>query len=322
MFEYHQNILCVQGGWLYNDGDVMSKYDYKYCSRRHQLNILRRGCKGTPSLVEYVSLPFRFRKKIESRIGSHPSKLSEFRNNRNQVAVAMEYDATAASFYGEYTFEGGKMLPSGKQREYTATASILNTVKKVFTSRVLFKKALGGRSTGIWDQLVADVSELDASAWPHHLPTHVRRFRERYQRYHEEGYESIIHSNYCNNNSEKINKKAGMWVLSRWCDQVDKCANITQLFVEYNAQVASKGWNALLSEETLRNFLNREDIRHLWYGHRYGDAVSKEKFVYQHSTKLPSMRDSLWYADGTKVNYTYREQDEEGKWGIGYLPGI
>ncbi len=49
----------------------------------------------------------------------------------------------------------------------------------------------------------------------------------------------------------------------------------------------------------------------MWYGHRYGEKKAKEKFTYQLSTKLPSMRDSLWYSDGTKLNYFYL--DDNGK---------
>jgi hypothetical protein len=78
-----------------------------------------------------------------------------------------------------------------------------------------------------------------------------------------------------------------------------------------------EGMALLQSEQSIRNFLNKEDIKALWWGHRYGDSSSKEKFVYQHSTKLPTMRDSLWYSDGTKLNYYYQYQDKEGNNKIG-----
>ena len=34
---------------------------------------------------------------------------------------------------------------------------------------------------------------------------------------------------------------------------------------------------------------------------------AKKRGIYQHSTKLPSCRDALWYGDGTKLNYFYLE---------------
>ena len=91
--------------------------------------------------------------------------------------------------------------------------------------------------------------------------------------------------------------------------------NLAHLLVAYNAKAATEsGWKPLKKEQTLRNYLWGKEIKHLWWGHRYGDASAKEKFVYQHSTKMPAMRDSLWYGNGTKLNYYYRQQDGEGKW--------
>ena len=128
---------------------------------------------------------------------------------------------------------------------------------------------------------------------------------------------SIIHGNTANKNSEKINGEAGIWLLSRWADQVRKVPNLAHLLLEYNQKAVGEGWKLLSDEngvETLRNYLNRGDIKHLWYGHRYGDGASKEKFAYQNKTKMPTMRDSLWYADGTKLNFYYRYQDSDGVW--------
>jgi hypothetical protein len=73
----------------------------------------------------------------------------------------------------------------------------------------------------------------------------------------------------------------------------------------------SKGWKPLEDSKSIYNFLHREDIQEMWWAHRYGELKAKEKFGFQHSTKMPTMRDSLWYSDGTKLNYYY--QTEDGK---------
>jgi hypothetical protein len=123
------------------------------------------------------------------------------------------------------------------------------------------------------------------------------------------GYEGLIHKGYCNKNSEKINDNAKLWVLARWSNQVEKCATVSQLLKEYNNKATIENWKKLKDTGALTNYL--EETKSMWYGHRHGELKAKAKFDYQHSTKMPSMRDSLWYSDGTKMNLYY--QDENGK---------
>ena len=67
MFEYYDNILCVQGGWLYNEAEIMTKYNYDVLKKRGWLNLVRRGGNGRASLVSFDSIPDRFKKVIIQR---------------------------------------------------------------------------------------------------------------------------------------------------------------------------------------------------------------------------------------------------------------
>lgn len=312
MFEYYNNILCVHGGWLYKDGQVITKTNYNNLRNRNLFTVLRRACKGTPSLISYDSLPSKCKEVIQEKLGGHPRKLV---NRVSALSERLVYDEVAKKFYANFRRENGAELTEGKQREYVSTASILNTVGKLAIAIQARRKSRS--KMAVWEQLCEQVDEIDQDAWPHKLPNNPRRLQSRYKRYKEEGYESLIHGNTSNKNSEKIHNAAGIWLLSRWADQVQKVTNLAHLLCEYNEKAVGEGWKILsdeYGEETLRNYLYRRDIKHLWWGHRYGDAQSKEKFTYQNSTKMPTMRDSLWYADGTKLNFYYRYQDAEGKW--------
>ncbi|MDZ4211432.1 MAG: hypothetical protein U1C59_06945, partial [Methylotenera sp.] len=68
-------------------------------------------------------------------------------------------------------------------------------------------------------------------------------------------------------------------------------------------------WKKIESDSSIRNYLYQEDVKELWWGYRYGEGKSKEKYNLQHSTRMPLMRDSLWYSDGTKLNYFYLTED-------------
>ena len=312
MFEYHSNILCVQGGWLYKEGAIIKESYYKTLSSRNQFEVKRRGCKGTPALIAYESLPKRFKEVIEEKIGGHPKQLV---NKESALSEKLVYDEQAATYYAQYRNQEGHTLAEEKQREYVSTASILNAVGSMAIAIQARRKSRS--KMAVWEKLTEEVADIDQDAWPHRLPGNARRLKARYKRYKSEGYESLIHGNTANKNSEKIHSESGVWLLSRWADRVRKVPNLAHLLTEYNEKAVGEGWRLLSEEngeETLRNYLNRGDIKHLWYGHRNGDAASKEKFVLQNKTKMPTMRDSLWYADGTKLNFYYRFQDSEGKW--------
>lgn len=67
--EYYEGVFCVEAGWLYGEGRVMSKPTYDKLTRNNQLHVVRRGCRGNPALVSYDSLPDRFKKIIVENWG-------------------------------------------------------------------------------------------------------------------------------------------------------------------------------------------------------------------------------------------------------------
>lgn len=306
MFETHNGIVCVQAGWLYSEAGVLTKPNYDALVRRKQVKVLRRATYCTPALIEFDSLPVRFKEVIVSEYGDPTKKSSTY--------VLVDYiltDNKAVEYFKNYTLPSGEALPEKNIKEYTCNANILNAIQVITNETSAKRKALGGKKSNVWNRLAEVISELPKHTYPHSLPANVRRLKDKFNDYVNNGYQSLIHKSFCNSNSEKLSDSAKVWVISRWADRVVKCANTAQLLREYNVMAQTKGWKPLKEEKTLHNYLNRETVKHLWWGHRYGDSVSKEKFAYMHSTKLPTMRDSLWYSDGTKLNYWY--MGENGK---------
>ena len=196
-------------------------------------------------------------------------------------------------------------------------ASILNTLHKVATDRILMRKQKGGDIRDVWPNLMNILSQLPQAEYNHDLPLNIKRLKQKLKDYLADGYESLIHKNYCNNNSVKLQADAQLWILSRWANRADVCPSISILHEEYSSKMIQQGWPSLETDRPIRNYLMRPDIKAMWYGARYGDAVAKEKYAYQQSTILPSRRDSLWYSDGTKLNYYYQYQNKDGKTMVG-----
>lgn len=301
MYQYHNNILSVPARLLYDELALMSYQSYNVGCHRGKLKRTKEGRgKGNEAYVAFDSLEPKHQEIIKEVIGE-PVKANNI--------IFIDYikrDDLATKFFRDYTLDTGDALPEKNIREYICNAEILNAIQYILNSTMSKRKALGSKVKP-WSKIIEVIKDLPKHTFPHSLPSNERRLRDKYNTYLKEGYKVLIHAGFGHKNSEKINDDAKSWVLARWADRVKKCTGYTQLLREYNEMALDNDWKELKSEQTLINFLTDPKIEPLWYGFRFGELKSKEKFSYQQSTKLPSLRDSLWYSDGTKLNYYYQE---------------
>lgn len=68
MVQWKNNILCIQGGWLYGEGGIMSFTSYKNSTNRKEIDVIQRVCRNRPALVAYESMPERFKSLRSSTI--------------------------------------------------------------------------------------------------------------------------------------------------------------------------------------------------------------------------------------------------------------
>lgn len=75
MYDFYHNTLTIPGRALYEDLGVMSKSNYDKQCRQGKLNRVRQG-KGLDNcaLVEFDSIPERFRVEIVKKLGIPPKK--------------------------------------------------------------------------------------------------------------------------------------------------------------------------------------------------------------------------------------------------------
>lgn len=305
MFEYYENTLCVQASWLYEEAKIMSKSNYKQLCARGKMTKLNIGGNGRRALIAFESMPKRFREAVVDIAGDDPYEKTKHIIFRDYIKP----DYQAELFYRDYTLEDGTALPEETQTEYTHTAMILNTCHYIITNMVTCRK-FGGKLKA-WKKMAEAVANLPEHTYKHKLPRNYRRLKQRCNAYKENGYVELVHGNFLNNNADKLTADGTRWVLARWANQVNKCANLAQLHGEYNEVADQKGWKQIREEKTFYNFLYSEEIMPLWYGHRHGELAAKEKFGYQLKTKMPAFRDSLWFSDGTKLNLYYLNEKGE-----------
>lgn len=309
--ELYQGKWCISGSELIispeNPDGVMSIYTYKNLYLRGKITVLRRGCRNTPALIEFDSLPMRYQEQYLDKLGYDPRDAGV---EKNGIAKSLERDETAREFFKKHVLANGERLTIEAQEEYSTNADILKTIHSMANNMRNFRNARGSRS-GMWDILANELKELDQCRFPHSLPTNPVRLREKVTRYLNEGPTSLIHRGHGNKVAEKLSEEARRWLLARWSNMVEKATSIEHLFDLYNQEAIGREWKQLKSVSTIRNYLLDPQVKHLWYGIRYGQLKSKQKFSLQNSTSMPTMRDSLWYSDGTKLNFFYL--NDEGK---------
>lgn len=172
------------------------------------------------------------------------------------------------------------------------------------------RRACNNNTPVIWSNIFAAAEEL-RKAYGHTLPKSEARLRDKLRQYTKEGYACLVSGKFCNANTLKITKAAGRQIVALRRCRVPVYTT-KQLFEEFNRIAERRGWKRLASQSSLVQYLERPEIKPLWYDAVYGELAAKQLYARRNKTEMPTMRDSLWYGDGTKLNLFYKAV-ENGK---------
>jgi hypothetical protein len=286
--------------------------EFKYDSKMGLLKIFRRSTNGNTLIdVQSIKRPIR-RTILETKYGKIDATAAE--------ANGIKPDPKIATLFRDYTYEDkyGRRhtIPEKTQSIYTNNASIIEAMAGSLVRQKMAKASNNKRVklNEFFPKCVEIAANLNAKGMFNTLHKHHRTFERIFKTYQAagaDGWKTLIHPSFGNKSSEKLCEEAKYWLIARWATPVNKLT-IQQLFEEYNREVINyPDWKPLKDPNTIRLFLYRKDVQSLWYGMRHGELHAKAKFTRQHRTILPTMRDSIWYGDGTKMNFYYR--DSEGK---------
>lgn len=299
--EYYGSILCVTVSELTGseDGDAVMSYEtYHKCVVRHQLTVARPGKgKGSYALIEWASLPERFRERFIGKYGD-PEKIMK------QETTYLPQDPEAQRFFHGHILPDGRHIPEAKQAEYTLNARALNALTAMANGQKAAHRAGNNNTPVIWANVMKE-SERLRDAYGHTLPRNEASLRRKMREYARDGYACLVSGKFGNSSALKITPEAERYIVAlRRCRT--PVYSTEGIFDEYNRTAALKGWKPLSSATTLRTLLERPDIKPKWYDAVYGELAFTQEFLRRHKTVMPTMRDSLWYGDGTKLNLFYK----------------
>ena len=307
--EYYKKILCVSYEELTGGNDPVIKPG-TFKSLRHRKNVSmaqRGGGEGTQALIVYASLPDKYKARFEAKYGD-PAECLKTEQMKKQLVI----DTEARDWYELFEYDLNGVQTHLDERlidEYTLNASVLNVLINEQNDRVALSKALNNKRGDLWEILLATCEHL-RGLHGHTLPANPARLRGKIADYKRDGYAALISGKIGNRNTTKITEDAGRQIIALKRSRVPVLTD-AQIFEEFNRIAERKGWKPLKSERSLRQWLNSPEVQPLWFDAVHGERAAHQRFDRKHRTILPTLRDSLWYGDGTKLNLYYR--DEEGK---------
>ena len=311
MQRYGQTIVVtVEDLTRSDDGEaVMTMNNYRNLVRRKRINILRPGKGlGSCALIEYSSLPERFRKRFEAKNGD-PEELLR------QDKTALVINAEARRFFagiepGSFRLPNGETLPDDKVEEYTLNASVLDVLHAEVEKQRLGRNRLKNSTRIIWENIMASAERL-REEFHHTLPENEARLKDKVRTYEREGFVCLVSKKFCNANKTKITPEGGKLLIALRRSRVP-VYTLRQIFDEYNKRAEIKGWKTLESMASITSYLGRPDVAPKWWAAVYGELSARQKFDRKHQTVMPAVRDALWYGDGTKLNLYYKGRDKDG----------
>jgi len=304
--DYYNNTLTVEANWLIDEG-IIKKDNYDQLVNRNRINVVRRGCRNTPALVAYDSMPERFKREIATRVGGDPYKQAQI----NQLEIRIVENMNANDFIESYKLNDGRNLPKETRREYYANAIVLDAIKKMINDKKSNHSSLGHRTKRAWEEISEGVQELDRSKYPHALPANARRLEERYKKYQKEGIESLIHKNFTNKNAAKVDTDIKSAVLTELLADPRNLDN-AQVMKFYNIFATTTGSQTITSS-TVAIWRDKEETN-IFAGRRGGVAFSNKKAM-QVKRSAPTCPLYFWTMDGWDVELLFQKTEVKEKTG-------
>jgi hypothetical protein len=274
---------------------------------------LRYPAKGFASLVEFNSLCPKWRELLTVKFGKPQEQIQQ-----SFIEKSYEYDQKAADFFQNYRFgPEQRFLPDEVQDEYTANASLMNTILKVRRDRVGLRKATGNNVGDIWDFLSKEVNRFTLVT--HTLHTNKDNLRKQVAKYVAESYPSIVSKRWGNINAKIVTDVTEKFLTDLFAENVKK-PTATEIYRTYDSFM--DGYITLfdpetgelydpkdfkkLSASTVKNYLAKWENKIGADARRSGNRqVLMGKYLPHHEMIAPKLAGSLISIDDRQPPFWY-----------------
>ena len=291
-------VLCATKEELVGAALITERY-LKELVNRKTLQIVVRGCRGRQAQYAVDTLPEKYKAEVYKRFDIPP--MDRVKSLLEQLIRPLP---EAVSYYHSYRLADGRCLPSDKIAQYTAEAQILEAVSAYKQEHYSKRGKAGRRPMGkgeLYGWLADMIQALPQEEYPHKLPK--SRLQEKHEAYQHDGYESLIHKGYQNQNASKTGGDEQSALLLMLLGQKNSLSN-SQVARLYNETARRLGWEELTASavgkiaKTNHLLIDAGRKGQTEYRARVHTAIRRTK---------PTRAMSYWVHDGWTVELYYQQ---------------
>lgn len=297
-YEFYHNTLTVPASVLIEE-EILTKPNYDKLCRSGKVRRAREGKGlGNYALVEFETLPERFRVQVVKKLGYPPKK-----QEQHEILKYRQTDYEAIDFFATYEIDDNRTLSPEHQEQYIIDAEMLQAVDKFVKNTHAFRKSRGvSKITEVWEMSAQAMKELKAQTG-HKLPGTAKRLKEKVEDFNANGYKSLISEKFLGKNASKITdpqQEAFLRTLLRDYRNLDN----EQIATLYNHTANVAKWKQI-SGGTVGNY--RKKWKLFIFGGNHGEKAFDNKIGMQVKRTPPSAPMLYWTLDGWDAELYYQK---------------
>lgn len=286
---------------------IISAVNIDNLVRRKTLQIVVRGCRGRRAQYAVDSLPEKYKAEVYKRFDIPPMDIV-----KSLLEQLIRPLPEAVSYYHSYRLADGRSLPSDKIAQYTSEAQILDAISAYQQEHYSKRGKAGRRPMGkgeLYGWLADMIQALPQEEYPHKLPK--SRLQEKHEAYQRDGYESLIHKGYQNQNASKTGGDEQSALLLMLLASPNNLNN-SQVARLYNETAKVRGWEKLTASAVGKIAKSKSLLI---------DAGRKGRTDYRLQVQTaikrtkPTRAMSYWVHDGWTVELYYQHTTTDKKGG-------
>lgn len=299
-------VLCATKDELVGSSLISEAYLGLLVSKK-VLQIVVRGCRGRQAQYAVDSLPEKYKAEVYKRFDIPP--MDRVKSLLEQLIRPLP---EAVSYYHAYRLPDGRCLPADKIAQYVAEAQILEAISAYWMEHTSKRGKASRRPMGkgeFYGWMTDMIQALPQEEYPHKLPK--SRLQEKHEAYQRDGYESLIHKGYQNQNASKTGGDEQSALLLMLLASPNNLNN-SQVARLYNETAKVRGWEKLTASAVGKIAKSKSLLI---------DAGRKGRTDYRLQVQTaikrtkPTRAMSYWVHDGWTVELYYQHTTTDKKGG-------
>lgn len=301
----HAGIVALEFADLVNDA-CLTVHAYKKALRDGRITILQKGGHGHPAIIDWASLPERYKEMVRANMGGDPAELVKTRALEQHMRLRPDDDR----YIDDYRAENGCGLSDEKRAAKKKAARVMAFLDDLHDMPQAEVRSRFGMTVLELKRSVLDYIK----AWGIELPTSFPRLEERKRAYRQcridglPGAASLVHGGHGNKNRSRIVDPYQQKVLEVLAMN-HRNLSYTKVTELYNTVAKAQGYPTM-SCTAVRSYLSSGPVARAVAVRARGKAAYQDTFGLVIKRSRPTQPTYLWVHDATVYELYYQRTDK------------